>query len=337
MAEEDFDMSAAVEAVAEGLDLGGTDEAPPASPPSDPEPSNAAPADPTPPAEAKPLVGAAPPATPATTAQAAPRTWKPEAAAIWEQIPEAARAEIARREEDMFRGIEQYKEHAQFGHKLQKVLSPFMPVMQQHGVAPEALVGNLLNAHATLSFGKAEEKLALFQKLAQDYGVDLVTAAANTPYIDPAVAQLREELRMTRGQLSQLVGGQREAAVAGVQKTVNAFADEVGADGQKLRPHFDEVAEDIALLLKAGRANDLQDAYDRAVWANPVTRAKEQQSRETAAAAKAKAEAEKAAAAAKAATAANVRTSARAATASAPKGSMDDTLNEVFEAIQARA
>ena len=36
--------------------------------------------------------------------------------------------------------------------------------------------------------------------------------------------------------------------------------------------HFEAVREDMAALLQAGRAKDLKDAYDMAVYANPQTR-----------------------------------------------------------------
>ena len=45
-------------------------------------------------------------------------------------------------------------------------------------------------------------------------------------------------------------------------------------------PYFDDVANDITALLRGGGAKDLADAYDKAVWANPVTRAKEQARRD---------------------------------------------------------
>jgi hypothetical protein len=38
-------------------------------------------------------------------------------------------------------------------------------------------------------------------------------------------------------------------------------------------PYFDDVAEDIVKMLSAGY--DLDTAYEKAVWANPATRAKE--------------------------------------------------------------
>ena len=56
-------------------------------------------------------------------------------------------------------------------------------------------------------------------------------------------------------------------ARAKTEAEVNNFAN----DGN--HPYFDELADEIAIQIKAGKG--LQDAYDTALFANPVTRAKE--------------------------------------------------------------
>jgi hypothetical protein len=114
---------------------------------------------------------------------------------------------------------------------------------------------------------------------------------------------------------------------------VEAFASRLDDAGKPLHPYFDEVADDIVGLIQAGQAADLQSAYEKAIWLNPVTRDKEVARLNSAAAEKAKRAAEEA----KRAEAANVKTSAKAATAGSPKGSMDDTMRETLKAIQARA
>lgn len=55
--------------------------------------------------------------------------------------------------------------------------------------------------------------------------------------------------------------------MAKVSKIVDDFAKDPA------HPYFDELADEIAVQIKAGK--ELQEAYDTAVWANPVTRQKE--------------------------------------------------------------
>jgi hypothetical protein len=52
------------------------------------------------------------------------------------------------------------------------------------------------------------------------------------------------------------------------QETLNSEIQSFAKDAV----HFEAVREDMAALLQAGRAKDLKDAYDMAVYANPQTR-----------------------------------------------------------------
>lgn len=270
-------------------------------------------------------------AVPGTEADAAPKTWRKEAAATWAALPAEAKAEIIKREEDIFKGIENYRVEANFGKTIKSVVAPYEGILRQHNIDPAQQIGNLMQAHYTLATGSPETRAQMFQKLAGDYGVDLsALAGAEPPYMDPAVKLLQSELAGVKSQLSAAEQHRQAEIAAANSKQVDAFA----SDTKNI--YFNEVADQMATLLQKGVVGTLQEAYDQAVWLNPVTRAKEV-SRETAEAAKAAgAEAAAKAAAAKKATAANVRTSAKSGSAAAPLGSIDDTLAEALASIKAR-
>ncbi len=116
-----------------------------------------------------------------------------------------------------------------------------------------------------------------------------------------------------------------------VQQEVRAFATDPA------NVYFNELADDIAMLLKSKVCSSLKEAYDKAVWANPQTRAKEITRLEAEANAKRQREAEDRAAAARKANGANLRTRDRPASPTAAKGTIDDTLTETLAAIQARS
>ena len=125
---------------------------------------------------------------------------------------------------------------------------------------------------------------------------------------------------------------QREQAILNERKTqvakeVEAFA----ADN----PYFDEVADDIIPLLNHGM--QLKDAYERAIWANPVTRAKEMARVQTEAEAKLKEKAKKDAEVAKKASGVNVRNRDTGTAPTAPKGTMEDTMRDTLAKIRARS
>ncbi len=266
----------------------------------------------------------------ATDVKAAPRTWRAEAAAEFAKLSPVVQDEILKREEDIFRGIEQYREAATFGNEIRQVMAPYMQTLQQYNIQPAAQVADMMQAHYTMAFGNPEQKLELFRQVAQDYGVDLTQLILSTPYQDPQVTDLQKQLRTLQSQLTTTQTQQREAMQKQVTQHVQAFA----TDPKNI--YFEELANDIAHLIATGACNGVEDAYEKAMWSNPSVRAKElarqQQEQQT----KGRAEAERKAAEAKKATSVNVRPKAKSGSATAPLGSMDDTLAETLAAITSR-
>jgi hypothetical protein len=323
----DFDMSGALDSISEGLGFGG--EADPdleVDPEVKPDPE-AKPAD----TQVKEPAAATPPADPAAKPLEAPKTWRPEAAAEFAKLPVTVQQEVLKREEDIFKGLEAYKADATVGKSFSTVLQPFQPLLQQHNVDPVRLTANLMQAHATLSLGTPEQKQQLFAKLAADYGVTLPQAASGeeAPYTDPAVQALQAEIKALQSQLSGTQQQQRQFAEqqqAEVRSKLTAEIDAFAAD--PAHPHFDEVSSDMVAFIKQGMS--LKDAYDKAVWANPVTRAKEIERTTAESKVKAEAEAKAKAEAARKATAVNVKAKPKQAGAATPLGSLDDTLNAAY-------
>lgn len=294
----------------------------------DPKPDPAAPVDPAAPTD---------PAAPAKPAP--PTTWRPEASAEWDKIPPTVQSEILKREEDMFRGLESYKTNATLGQSFSAAITPFSNLLQQQNHEPAQLTHQLMSAHAMLSLGTPDQKLAQVLAIASSYGVELQPADPDTqPYEDPATVRLRNELNAVNSRIAQTEQYQREQqqrTETEIRSKLSAEITAFSADPKNV--HFEAVANDIATLLQTGVAKDLADAYDQAVYRNPITRAKEIER-----VAMEKAESARAAAAAKAetarrATSSNVRTSAKPASGTASLGSIDDTLAETLAAINSRS
>ena len=282
--------------------------------------------------EAPPTETAEPEAKP-EAAFAPPKTWRAEALAKWETLPAEVQREVLKREEDIFKGLESYKADAQVGRSINQVLSPYLPMLQQAGISPIQQVESLMQAHHGLATGTPEQKQRFFSELARAYNVPLTgdLAGEESPFIDPQVAALQKEIAALKSTTMDRERREAESVRATLQKEIDSFA----ADPKNV--YFDEVATDIAALLKSGTASTLAEAYEKAVWLNPATRAKEQSRLTAETEAKAKADAEAKAAAAKKATAANVRSSPKSASAAAPLGSIDDTLSAALNSIRSRA
>lgn len=263
----------------------------------------------------------------------APKTWTADAIKEWATIPDRAKQEILKREEDMFRGLEQYRERAELGSKYDSVVEPYRAALAAEQIDPVGLFQAFAGNHYLLSRGTPEQKIELAASMLSHYGVPmepLLTRMAGIPTVDPQVKALQDELNQIKSGLQSRDQSERDAQFAQVSATVDAFA----ADPKNV--YYSEVAQDIAQLLTSGVAVSLQDAYDKAVFANPVTRQKEidrlTAEKVSANEAAAKARADKVAKA----TGANVTSIAKSRDGTIAVGSIDDTLNETLERIRAQ-
>lgn len=325
---EDFDMGAAVDSLSEGLGFEAEESPQPDDVMLDLESEGQA-AETNTPADTPAETPEAPPGAEAIVE--APKTWRKEAAEQWAALPPTVQQEILKREQDIFRGLEGYKADATFGRSLRSAIDPYMPVLQQYGIDPAQQVSNLMQAHHTLALGTPEQKSAYLLQIAQEYGVDLSgLSPEGQPFVDPAVQGLQKQLQAVQSQLAAQHQAATQQRLSTITEEINAFASKPENE------HFDAVANDIAAMLKSGAAKDLADAYEKAVWANPVTRAKLIAKQQAEAAAKSASESAQRANAAKRASSVVVRAKPSSASGTAPTGSMDDTMRETLAAITNR-
>lgn len=191
----------------------------------------------------------------------APSSWKREIAQKWGGLPKEVKDEIQRRESDYHKGIEQYKQYAGIGREIERVVSPHMQTIQALGVHPVQAIETLLTADQKLRYGSAEEKAQYFGQLAQEYGIDLKQVQPPAP-IDPAIMELRQQNQQLQRFQQSVLEQQNQQAMSEIERFQSDPAN----------VHFESVKDDMALLLQSGKAESLQDAYDKAVWMRPDIR-----------------------------------------------------------------
>lgn len=193
------------------------------------------------------------PDVPVAPLRKAPSSWKKDYWEAFGKLEPTLQDYIEQRERESAAGVSQYKQRAEALGTIEQAISPYMPLLQQHGIQPGQWIASLGEAHKTLVQGSPAQKLAMFAKLAQDYQVPLehiqnpAVWSQLQPQQDPR-AIVREELE------------QREA-----QSQIRAFHADVEAGKY---PHYEAVREAMAGLLRAGLAVDLPSAYKQAVRMN---------------------------------------------------------------------
>jgi len=205
-----------------------------------------------------------------------PTTWKKEYVEVWNKMQEGKpldKAEFVKfaeyanqREAEYKKGVSAYKAEADNARELTQALGQFAPELQAQGIHPVAWINNLGRAHMILSKAPYEQKVQLFHRLAQDYGIQLNQNAVQMPeqqYVDPYQQQLMQQLQATQQQVQQLSAIREQEENARLNQEISR----VSSDKERF-PHFEMVREDMAQLLERGLAQDLESAYAKAVRMN---------------------------------------------------------------------
>jgi hypothetical protein len=204
-----------------------------------------------------------------------PSTWKKEYLPIWdkltsgEQLTKEEALKLAQysnqRESEYKKGVSTYKAEADRGRVLEEAIAPFSDEFQKQGITPAVWINNLGRAHMVLTKAPYEQKVQMFQRLAQDYGIQLNQDGqfAAPPQVDAYTQQLMNQLNQVNQEVSTIKGRFQQEEQARLSNEI----ERVRSNAEKF-PHFDVVREEMAQLLELGKAQDLETAYAKAVRLN---------------------------------------------------------------------
>lgn len=212
-----------------------------------------------------------------TPSVARPTTWKKEYLPLWDKLdkgenlaPNEAKSLLqyqVQRENEFKKGVSAYRAEAEHAKTLTEAIAPFVPELQKNNISPAAWINNLGRAHVILSQAPMEQKIQMFEKLAQDYGIDVnsyVNRGQNTTqYQDPQAQMLMQQIQMLNQEVQQVRGWKEQEEQGRLMGEIESFSSNVDK-----HPHFEMVREQMAQLLENGLAHDLETAYAKAVRLN---------------------------------------------------------------------
>lgn len=268
--------------------------------------------------------------TPAPQAFDVPKSWKKEMHPHWGQLNPTVQGYVIEREKQLLDGFSSFR-------PVQDALTPHLQFLKQMNIEPHRAVDALLRAQRRLTEGTIEQRRAAYKELGQNLQLLEEVAQADPSVgqsnMDPNLLALRQQVEALQAQAT----AEREAVIAQIReenkRKIDAFAEDT-----KAHPYFDEVADDIARFVQMG--DSLQDAYEKAVWVNPVTRAKEQARAQTEHEAKLKENARLAALPKKQAASVNLQSNGDGPELTEPEPSIEDidkTIKSTHRKIKARA
>jgi hypothetical protein len=199
-----------------------------------------------------------------------PTTWKKEYLNIWDKLEKNEPvskeefnkfAEYAnQRETEYKKGVSAYKGEVDRIKPLENAIAPYRQHLQQQGINEVALIDNLVKSHFVLAQAPYEQKVQMFNRLAQDYGIQL---NGNPQQTDPYIQQLMNQLNTVNQEVGTIKNRYEQEEQNRLMGEINRVANDV----EKF-PHFESVREDMAQLLERGLAQNLESAYAKAVRMN---------------------------------------------------------------------
>ena len=225
------------------------------------------------------------PAEPAKPAIPPPNSWAKEAKAEWDKLPPKLQETIAQREADSHKQISTLGQFAKAMEPIHNTLSEHADRIRASGKDVATYMADVMRADQAL----ARDPVGFIKTVAEHFKIDTnalfdpfapapdaqsqqVTAQLNAAWAE--IEQLKRQLGDTRHRVEGREAQELQARQSAYEAEVEAFSSD--------KPDFQELAEDIQFnIAQLKRSNPtlgtkelLQQAYERARWANPATRDK---------------------------------------------------------------
>lgn len=212
----------------------------------------------------------------------APQSWKPETREHWKTLPAEVRSEIARREGEFTRLMQETAESRRFADAVTKTLAPYEHFIKAENSNPIQAIDNLMATAARLRTGTAPELAGLVSGLIQQFGVGRFgpgfietldqALVGQTPQEDPREVAIRRQLEQEIAPVRQFMNEiQQRQQMEEMQRQSMAGSEVQGflANHEFAMDVREDMADLIELAHKRGREMSLEEAYDRATRAHP--------------------------------------------------------------------
>lgn len=214
-----------------------------------------------------------------TQAVKAPEGWKAELKAKFGELPPEVQAEVARREADFHKALTKQDEERLLGRKVNEMANPYLPTIRAEGATVEKAFQDYLQTAHVLRSGSDIQKAQSIAAVMSQFKVNPNTLLSilqggnvNTgqPFqqaqFNPAIESLQQRIDRMEQERQMEVQQRQLQEEHSLNSQIDEFSSKPGHE------HFDHVRARMGVLLENGLANDLEDAYQQAVYADPEIR-----------------------------------------------------------------
>lgn len=184
----------------------------------------------------------------------------------WAKTPPEIQSWLTKREEDQHKELTAPDGALRMGREMKEIITPYMPIIQAEGGTPAKAVSDLLNTAYVLRTGNAQQKVNMVHQIAKTYGIDLGQVQQPQPQLDPAMQQILQRIDGIENKFTEQMTLQERQEHDRIMSEVASFS------ANPANVYFEQLKPVMAPLLASGQAKDLQEAYDKACWSDPVIR-----------------------------------------------------------------
>ena len=201
-----------------------------------------------------------------------PISWSATAREHWAALPAEVKAVVANREREIEAKLKETVEDRRFASEIKNAVQPFNHILAQEKATPAQALNYYLQVESMLRSSPSRPKAQLVANLINQFAINpeeinQILSGQQPTGQQSATSQYEQQIAALQAQVNQM----QQAPVLAEQQRIAQEIEAFSADSNN--EFFNDVREDMAALLQAGRATSLQDAYDKAVWANTSTRA----------------------------------------------------------------
>lgn len=212
----------------------------------------------------------------------APQSWKPETRQHWQALPAEVRSEIARREGEFTRVMQETAESRKMAEAFQRTIAPYEHFIRAENSNPFQAIDNLMATAARLRTGTAPELATLVSQLINQYGVGRFgkgfietldhALVGQTPQEDPREAMMRQKLEQEIAPVKQFMNQFQQMQQMQEQQMQGQAGNQVQgflANHEFAMDVKDDMADLIEMAHKRGRELSLEEAYEKACRSHP--------------------------------------------------------------------
>jgi hypothetical protein len=198
-----------------------------------------------------------------------PPGWSVAAKTEYDKLPQSVKDSIAKREEEINRGFQKLQDYKGLDHYNEMARNSGTTLDQalaRYTAAEDLLSRNFSQGIVGLCQNYGYHPQRLIAELQAMIGQGGQSAAPEAMQAAPQLHPILSEVQALKQWQQSFIQQQEQQQAEAINSQLASFA------ADPANKFFENVRQDMAALINAGKASTLEDAYDQACWLNPEIR-----------------------------------------------------------------